>query len=137
MQSHEFIAVDQARIALESVIAERELSKNPVPYFAPTGIGFQEEDVQAAEKRLRDEAELSNRSRAAVYMCLTAAAAALQVCLALMDEEGDVAPERRMENFASLADDAQAVGEAAYQAGMVLLGKDSPETDESIEIRRL
>jgi hypothetical protein len=137
MPSHEVVDIDQARIVLERVIAERELSKNPVSYFAPTDVSFLEPSRQDADKRLRHDTELSNRSRAAVYMCLTAAAAALQVCVSLMDENNNVSAAEREENFASLADDAQAAGEAACQAGMVLIGKDSPEVDESIEVKLL
>ncbi|CAN7773992.1 hypothetical protein LJR290_007685 [Variovorax sp. LjRoot290] len=136
MLSDEPKTIDDARAAIEAVLANRALSKNPVPYFAPTDLAGLPPMKQEAELRVRDDTALFNRTRASIYMCLTAAHAALEVTLALMDEDLNLSHRDGARKLMALANGAEAASEAAHHASLVLMGRETPPVDESVEIRR-
>ncbi len=136
MISDEVRNIEMARNAIETALAERALGRNPVPYFAPTDLGSMSPTMQEAELRVRDDTMRFNRTRASIYMCLTAAHAALEVALSLMDH-GPALPHRdNARRLIMLAEHAELASEAAHHANQVLLGREQPASDESFEVKR-
>lgn len=136
MLSDDLKTIETARAAIEEVLADRVLGRNPVPYFAPTDLAGLPPTMQEAESRIRDDTTAFNRTRASIYMCLAAAHAALQVTLSLMDETSSVSHRDGARKLMELADDAEEASQAAHHASMLLMGREMPFSDESIEIRR-
>jgi hypothetical protein len=92
--------------------------------------------MQEAEERVRDDTSLFNRTRASVYMCLTAAHTALEATLLLMDENLSLTHRDGARKLMAIADNAEAASEAAHHASLVLMGHEPPPPDETLEIRR-
>jgi hypothetical protein len=136
MIDEELSTIESARCAIETVLADRALGKNPVPYFAPTDLAGLPPAMQEAELRVREDTVLFNRTRASIYMCLTAAHAALEVTLSLMDESLSLSHRDGARKLMTLADHAEAASEAAHHASLVLMGRATPPADNSMEIRR-
>lgn len=136
MISDELKAIASARALVEGILANRIVSRNPVPYFAPTNLGGLPPTMQEAEGRIRDDTELFNRIRASIFMCLTAADAALAATEGLMDETLSFSHRDGARKLLALADSAESASEAAHHACLVLMGKEKPPVDESIEIWR-
>lgn len=82
-------------------------------------IGFASDSPAAAAQRLR-EFDLDQRSQAGIHLSLAAAAAALEVAAALMNEPCDLATEHRERSLRRCALGAALTGEVASRALSVL-----------------
>ena len=137
MRTADLETIEQARIAIEDIVASRYLGVQGVPSLAPTDFGMLPPAMQEFELRIVEETEHGNRMRAGIHMCLSAATVALQVSQILMNDFAELNMSDRAKALMKCSEDAMAASDAARHAAAVLSGEEKPETDSFFEFSRL
>ena len=137
MQSLELDAIEAARKAIDEIVASRYLGVQAVPVIAPTDFGQLPPAMQEAELQVTEDAELGNRMRVGIHMCLSAASVALEVSHKLMGNFPDLPRADRAKALLKCAEDALAASDAARHAAAVLAGEEKPETEAFFEMSRI
>jgi predicted signal transduction protein with EAL and GGDEF domain len=137
MRIPELDAIDAARKAIDEIVATRYLGVQAVPGLAPTDFGMLPPAMQEAELRMAEDAEIGNRLRAGIHMCLSAASVALELSQTLIGNFPALDRADRAKALLKCAEDALAASDAARHAAAVLAGEEKPETDAFFEISRI
>lgn len=129
--------VKAARRALELVLADGELDKNPVPYFELTNLAGLPELVQDRERNARIENDQGNRIRAASHFCLQAATAAMSAALELDDMPMNIAQVERDRHFFRAEQQINEFVELAVFAAAILGGHRQPPSNDTVIISKI
>lgn len=128
--------VKAARRALEMVLADSELDKNPVPYFEPTNLGGLPDLLQDRERSAQIENDQCNRIRAASHLCLQAASAAMVAALQLDDVPINISIVERDRHLVKAEQRIHEFVELAAYAAAILGGHLQPPSDGTVSISR-
>lgn len=134
MRTADLETIENARSAIEEIVATRYLGVQSVPSLAPTDFGLLPPAQQEAELRFAEENEHGNRLRAGIHMCLSAASVALEVSQRLMGDFADLQRADRIKALMKCSEDAMAASDAARHAAGILAGEELPETESFFEI---
>ncbi|MDM0031781.1 hypothetical protein QTI33_06435 [Variovorax sp. J22P271] len=112
------VRIENLKQAVIGVIGELTATR-PLDEGHSRPIGFASDSPAAAAQRLR-EFDLDQRSQAGLHLSLAAAAAALEVAAALMNDPADLDAEHRERALRRCAMGAALTGEVASRAVSVL-----------------
>lgn len=128
--------VKAARRAIEMVLAESDLDKNPVPYFEPTNLGGLTAPLQDRERSAQFENDRSNRIRAVSHLCLQATRAAMSAALQLDDVPMNITAIERDRHLLKSERQIQELIELAAYAAAILAGQMPPPSDGTVSVSK-
>ena len=124
MKTTEMLELELALNKIQLILDRRYGDHDYTPWAGPTELGELPAAAKEVANRKVDEANEASRERAAIHFSLTSSILILGVTQRLMSAPVYLSAKDRAERLRQLTDDLRTAAQAAYRAGLMLLGVD-------------